>query len=112
MGSVERLDTNTLRVRTLWSPFPAWTFGIILGIVGMTGSLLLAFLGNREDDNLVPVVGIGFVGGYFTGALLWAIVGAAGGDTLRLTLDKKQRSGRVEQAILWFWRRDWDIRQR
>ena len=58
-----------------------------------------------DGDSLVTVVAIAFVAGYFGSAIAWAVLGAAGGDRQVLLLDLAADEGRVEQSLLWRWKR-------
>ena len=106
--SIARLDypdQDTLRLRTFWSPAPTWVYGAVPGVIGAIVALLLL---GTEDGALTPIL-IGAAIGYFGGGILWALLGAVGGDVLVVEFDLKDDRARVHQSMLWLYQRDWEF---
>ena len=106
--SIARLDypdQDTLRLRTFWSPAPTWVYGAVPGVIGAMIALLLL---GTEDGALTPIL-IGAAIGYFGGGILWALLGAVGGDVLVVEFDLKDDRARVHQSMLWLYQRDWEF---
>lgn len=106
--SIARLDypdQDTLRLRTFWSPAPTWVYGAVPGVFGAIIAVLLL---GTENGALTPIL-IGAAIGYFAGGILWALLGAVGGDVLQIEFDLKDDRARVHQSMLWLYQRDWEF---
>ncbi len=106
--SIARLDypdQDTLRLRTFWSPAPTWVYGAVPGVIGA----IIATLLMPDAQNVLTPILIGAAIGYFGGGILWAILGAVGGDVLVVEFDLKDDRARVHQSMLWLYQRDWEF---
>jgi hypothetical protein len=108
IGYLEHPDDDTVILRAFWSPLPSWAIGVGSGlIVGVI--VALVFLAAGDADSAGGAFLIGFGGGYFGGAIAWAILGAVGGDVLQVRFDMENDTAHVHQSLLWTWRRDWSF---
>ena len=106
--SIARLDypdQDTLRLRTFWSPAPTWVYGAVPGIIGA----VIAVLVLPDADSILTPILLGAAIGYFGGGILWALLGAVGGDALVIEFDLKDDRGRVHQSMLWLYQRNWQF---
>ena len=97
-------DEDTMRLRTFWAPGPIWAPGFITGVIGAVIALLV-WSGGDTFTGLIIGGGVG----YFGGGIAWAILGAVGGDVLEIDFDLSGDVGRVQQALLWSYRRQWQF---
>ncbi len=97
-------DSDTLHLRTFWSPLPNWTYGAIPGVAGAIIAVLL-----MGTNDLIGALLLGAAAGYFGGGILWAILGVVGGDVLEIDFDLNADVGRVHQSMLWVINRDWSF---
>ncbi len=106
--SIARLDypdQDTLRLRTFWSPAPTWVYGAVPGVIGA----VIAVLVLPDADSVLTPILLGAAIGYFGGGILWALLGAVGGDALVVEFDLKDDRARVHQSMLWLYQRDWEF---
>ncbi|MEE9276888.1 MAG: hypothetical protein V3V06_00580 [Dehalococcoidia bacterium] len=103
IGSLEELDPDRLRLKTSWSPFPAW----IVPAVG--AAVVAALVVAIQDGDAGGGAALGALGGYAAGAVLWAVGGAMGGDKLEVTFDLQSDEAHVFQSLFWAWRREWSF---
>jgi len=57
----------------------------------------------------VQVLGFAVIGAYAGGAILWAVLGAMGGDRLEVLFDGDSETATVTQRLLWRWGRTWQF---
>jgi hypothetical protein len=108
IGYLEHPDDDTVTLRAFWSPVPSWTIGVGSGlIVGAIAALALLAAG--DSSSAVGAFAIGFGAGYFGGAIAWAVVGAFGGDVLRVRFDLANETAHVHQSLFWVVQRDWSF---
>ena len=108
IGYLEHPDDDTVTLRAFWSPLPSWAIGVGTGlIIGVIAALALLAAGDSGAAGGAFLIGFG--GGYFGGAIAWAILGAIGGDVLRVRFDLENDTAHVHQSLLWLWRRDWSF---
>ena len=105
IARVDYPDQDTLRLRTFWSPAPTWVYGAVPGVI----CALLAVVLIGGDTSVVRLLLLGGAVGYFGGGIVWAILGAMGGDVLHIEFDLKDDRARVHQSLLWVYERDWDF---
>ncbi len=105
IARVDYPDQDTLRLRTFWSPAPTWVYGAVPGII----CALLAVVLIGGDTSVVRLLLLGGAVGYFGGGIVWAILGAMGGDVLIVEFDLKDDRASVHQSMLWVYERDWDF---
>ena len=105
IARVDYPDQDTLRLRTFWSPAPTWVYGAVPGVI----CALLAVVLIGGDTSVVRLLLLGGAVGYFGGGIVWAILGAMGGDVLHIEFDLKDDRARVHQSMLWVYERDWDF---
>ncbi len=104
---IEQIGDDGLRVRTIWTPFPAWLIPVAFSLaVGLIAILIASAMGAEEPTR---VGGFAVLAGYLAGAILWAVIGAAGGDRQEIFLDGQTETGQVDQRLLWIWGRNWDF---
>lgn len=94
-----------MRLRTFWSPAPTWVYGAVPGIIGA----VIAVLVLPDADSVLTPILLGAAIGYFGGGILWALLGAVGGDALVVEFDLKDDRGRVHQSMLWLYQRNWQF---
>lgn len=109
LGFVEQPDDDTLRLKTFWSPLPAWAYPTFIGIIIGVIAVGIASATGSAGDDMLTVASFGFIGGYFAGAFIWAAIGAIGGDVLRVTFDMREDVAHVHQSLFWIWKRDWQF---
>ncbi len=105
IARVDYPDQDTLRLRTFWSPAPTWVYGAVPGII----CALLAVVLIGGDTSPLRLLLLGGAVGYFGGGIIWAVLGAMGGDVLHVEFDLKDDRARVHQSMLWVYERDWDF---
>ncbi len=105
IARIDYPDQDTLRLRTFWSPAPTWVYGAVPGVIC---AVLVTVIFGPWESVLQPLL-IGGALGYFGGGILWAVLGAVGGDVQQLEFDLKDDRARVHQSMLWLYQRDWEF---
>ena len=106
---IEQIGDDGLRLRTIWNPFPAWVIPVTFSLAVGGISIAVASAAGQPSDEAVRLGGFVILGAYLAGAILWAIVGAVGGDRLEIRLHGATETGEVDQRLLWRWGRSWDF---
>ena len=105
IARIDYPDQDTLRLRTFWSPAPTWVYGAVPGVIC---AVLVTVIFGPWESVLQPLL-IGGALGYFGGGILWAVLGAVGGDVQQIEFDLKDDRARVHQSMLWLYQRDWEF---
>lgn len=105
IARVEYPDQDTLRLRTFWSPAPTWVYGAVPGLLGA----IIAVMVTGTGGNVLQPALIGGAVGYFGGGVIWAVLGAVGGDLLLIEFDLKDDRARVHQSMLWLYQREFEV---
>ena len=106
---VEEVGDDAMRLRTIWDPLPAWVVPIgFSAMIGTLGAGIAAAAG-ADGDDVVQVLGFAVLGAYVSGAIIWAVVGAAGGDRMEVLFDGASETATVDQRLLWRWGRNWQF---
>ena len=106
---VDEIGDDGLRLRTIWGPFPPWMAPIAFSIaVGALAAGVAAASGS-DGGGIRSTLGFAVLGGYVAGAIIWALVGAAGGDRLEIVFDGESETATVDQRLLWRWGRTWQF---
>src|SRR3990170_7641088 len=87
MARLERVDDDTLRFTSFWSPLPNWAFGVGGAALFALGGAVAELL--RDGAEPARVVTLLAAAGYIAGAILWAILGTVGGDRLEVTFHRR-----------------------
>ena len=106
-AKIEEIGDDGLRLQTLWNPFPAWLIPIGFSAFVALVTAGIAFAAGAEGDDVTQFIGFAVIGSYVAGAILWAVLGAVGGDRLEIVFDGETETATVNQRILWRWGRTW-----
>jgi hypothetical protein len=106
---IEEIGDDGLRIRTIWTPFPTWLIPLVCAVLISGTAVLIAAAMGSSGDSLFTVLSIALIASYFGGGIIWAIVGAAGGDRLEIVFDGDTEVASVRQRLLWKWGRDWQF---
>jgi hypothetical protein len=106
---IDEIGDDGMRLRTIWNPLPAWL--VPIGFSAVIGGLAVAIAAasGANGNSLVEVLGYAVLGAYAGGAIIWAVVGAAGGDRLEILFDGASETATVDQRLLWRWGRHWQF---
>ncbi|PZC47707.1 MAG: hypothetical protein DK306_001043 [Chloroflexi bacterium] len=106
---IEEIGDDGLRLRTLWTPLPPWVIPVAFSLVAGGIALGIASATGSNGDDSVQVAGFAILGAYLGGAIIWAVLGAVGGDRLEVLFDGATETAQVEQRLLWIWGRHWEF---
>lgn len=106
-AKIEEVGDDGLRVRTLWNPFPAWLVPIGFSTLVAVITAIIVLAAGGDGDDITSVIPFPLIGAYVAGAIIWAVLGAVGGDRLEILFDGETETATVDQRILWRWGRTW-----
>ena len=106
-GRVEEIGAEGLSVTTLWSPLPGWVPAMVMATLAAAISAVIAAATGNDRDSLFTMIAIAGSAGYFGGSIVWAVLGAIGGDRQVLLLNLDTNRGQAQQSLLWRWKQAW-----